>query len=214
MWKKQELHVQWNLVIRDTHGTVKNCPEFWGGVISQVHFYVMNRPRDWSSCDLNSQVVPISQVVLNTDFTVFEISVTKEWSAAKTTPKVPNISRWWGCITREHNWVKISDLSSLRFGSYQKKFGFIWAWFSLVLYIHCLTSVRQPDNIPIAVICCCFACPWKRISGYHLHTSGVRHNSMCFAERHGIHMVKGRGFDTVACKTERRTKGFWWSNPL
>ncbi len=24
--------------------------EFWGGLISQVCFYVLNRPRDWSSC--------------------------------------------------------------------------------------------------------------------------------------------------------------------
>ncbi len=44
------IHVQWNLGIRDTQGTVKNCPQFWGGLISQVHFYVLNRPRDWSSC--------------------------------------------------------------------------------------------------------------------------------------------------------------------
>ncbi len=29
-------YVQWNLGIRDTQGTVKNCPEFWGGLISQV----------------------------------------------------------------------------------------------------------------------------------------------------------------------------------
>ena len=38
--------VQWNLGIRDTQGTVKNCPEFGGGLISQVYFYVMNKPRD------------------------------------------------------------------------------------------------------------------------------------------------------------------------
>ncbi len=38
--------IQWNLGIRDTQGTVKNCPEFSGGLISQVHFYVLNRPRD------------------------------------------------------------------------------------------------------------------------------------------------------------------------
>ena len=31
-------------------GTVKNCPEFWGGLISQVHFYLLNKARDWSSC--------------------------------------------------------------------------------------------------------------------------------------------------------------------
>ncbi len=44
--------LQWNLGIRDTHGTVKNCPEFCGGLISQVYFYVLNMPRDWSRCPL------------------------------------------------------------------------------------------------------------------------------------------------------------------
>ncbi len=44
------MHIQWNRGIRDTQGTVKKCPEFRGGLISQVHSYVMNRPRDWSSC--------------------------------------------------------------------------------------------------------------------------------------------------------------------
>ncbi len=39
-------YIQWNLGIKDTQGTVKNCPEFRGGFISQVHFYVMNKPRD------------------------------------------------------------------------------------------------------------------------------------------------------------------------
>ncbi len=34
--------IQWNLGIRDTQGTVKNCPEF-RGLISQVHFYVLNK---------------------------------------------------------------------------------------------------------------------------------------------------------------------------
>ncbi len=43
-------NIQWNLGIKDTQGTVKNCLKFWGGLISQVHFYVLNRPRDWSSC--------------------------------------------------------------------------------------------------------------------------------------------------------------------
>ncbi len=28
------VHVQWNLGIRDTQGTVNTCPEFWGGLIS------------------------------------------------------------------------------------------------------------------------------------------------------------------------------------
>ena len=42
--------VQWNLGIRDTQGTVENCCEFWGGVISQVHFQVVNRSRDESIC--------------------------------------------------------------------------------------------------------------------------------------------------------------------
>ncbi len=36
--------LQWNLGIRATQGTVKNCPEFWGGLISQVNFYILNRP--------------------------------------------------------------------------------------------------------------------------------------------------------------------------
>ncbi len=41
-----DIHVQWNLGIRDTQGTAKNCPEFPGRLMFQVHFYVMNRPRD------------------------------------------------------------------------------------------------------------------------------------------------------------------------
>ncbi len=65
--------VQWNLGIRDTHGTVKNCPEFWGILISQVHICVLNRPIGTGVAALNSQVVPISQVVLKTDFTVEEL---------------------------------------------------------------------------------------------------------------------------------------------
>ncbi len=46
--RKEEIEkkIQWNLGIRDTHGTVQNCPEFGGGLISQVHIYVLNRPRD------------------------------------------------------------------------------------------------------------------------------------------------------------------------
>ncbi len=39
-------YIQWNLGIRDTQRTVKKGPEFWGGLISQVHFYVMNRSKD------------------------------------------------------------------------------------------------------------------------------------------------------------------------
>ena len=39
-------HIQWNLRTRDTQGTVKNCPEFGGDRISQVQFYVLNKPRD------------------------------------------------------------------------------------------------------------------------------------------------------------------------
>ncbi len=31
-------------------GTVNNCPEFWDGLISQIHLCVLNRSRDWSSC--------------------------------------------------------------------------------------------------------------------------------------------------------------------
>ncbi len=31
--------------IRDTEGTLKNCPGFWGGLISQLRFQVPNRPR-------------------------------------------------------------------------------------------------------------------------------------------------------------------------
>ena len=57
--------------MRDTQGTVKNCPEFCGGLISQVHFYVLNRLLDAEVAALNFQVVPISQVVLKTDFTVY-----------------------------------------------------------------------------------------------------------------------------------------------
>ncbi len=71
--------------IRDTQRSVKICPELWGGLISQVHYYVMNRPRDWSRCVLNSRVVPISQVVLKTGFTVFSsknnITATENCSA-------------------------------------------------------------------------------------------------------------------------------------
>ena len=40
------LYVQWNLGIWDTKGTVKNCPEIWGGLISQVHFPVLVSPKD------------------------------------------------------------------------------------------------------------------------------------------------------------------------
>ncbi len=36
----------WNLGIRDTQGTVNNCPEFRGGLMSQVHFHIMNTARD------------------------------------------------------------------------------------------------------------------------------------------------------------------------
>ncbi len=64
-------HTQWNLKIRDTQGTVKNwIPEYWGGLISQVHFYVLNRPIGSEVVVLNSQVVPTSQVVVQAGFTV------------------------------------------------------------------------------------------------------------------------------------------------
>ncbi len=33
------IYVQWNLGNRDTQRTVENRPEFWGGLISQVHFF-------------------------------------------------------------------------------------------------------------------------------------------------------------------------------
>ncbi len=33
--------ILWNRGIRDSQGTVENCPEFWGGLISQIHFYVL-----------------------------------------------------------------------------------------------------------------------------------------------------------------------------
>ncbi len=66
--------IQWNLGIRDTQGTVQNSPEFWGGLISQVQFYVLNRhSRSTAQHEvavLNSQVVPISQLVLKKGFTV------------------------------------------------------------------------------------------------------------------------------------------------
>ena len=65
--------VQWNLGIRDTQGAVKNCPEFRGG---QVHFYVLNRPRIKVGTEVavpNSQVVPTSQVVLETGVSLYII---------------------------------------------------------------------------------------------------------------------------------------------
>ena len=34
----------------ETPNGLKNCPEVGGCLFSQVHFYVLNRPRDWSSC--------------------------------------------------------------------------------------------------------------------------------------------------------------------
>ncbi len=40
------LYVQWNLRIKDSQGTVKNCPEYQGGFISQVHFRLLSRPKD------------------------------------------------------------------------------------------------------------------------------------------------------------------------
>ncbi len=45
-----EYDIQWNLGIRDTHGTVKHCPQFQGGLTSQVLLRVPNTPRDSSSC--------------------------------------------------------------------------------------------------------------------------------------------------------------------
>ncbi len=66
-------HIQWNLEIRDTRRTVKNSPEFWGGLISQVHFYVMNRPRDWSSCHWSS--CPYFSGGLKIGFTVHDIAI-------------------------------------------------------------------------------------------------------------------------------------------
>ena len=32
---------------------LKICPEFWGGLISQGYFHVLNGPRDWSRCPYN-----------------------------------------------------------------------------------------------------------------------------------------------------------------
>ena len=40
------LRLQSNLGIRDTQGTVKNWPQFQGGLISQVNLCVPNTPRD------------------------------------------------------------------------------------------------------------------------------------------------------------------------
>ncbi len=37
-WHFQALTLQWNLQIRDTQRTVKICPEFWGGLISHIHY--------------------------------------------------------------------------------------------------------------------------------------------------------------------------------
>ena len=47
--------------LRDTQGTVKNCPEFWGGLISQVHIsmYEIDFGTEVHVAVLMCQVVPI-----------------------------------------------------------------------------------------------------------------------------------------------------------
>lgn len=35
---------QWQLRTKDTQGTMEDCPEYRGGLISHVHFHVMKRP--------------------------------------------------------------------------------------------------------------------------------------------------------------------------
>ncbi len=65
------LVVQWHLGISDTQGTVKNCPEFWGGLFSQVYCNVYWICLGTEVTVLSYQVVPISQVVLKTGFTVW-----------------------------------------------------------------------------------------------------------------------------------------------
>ena len=62
------LYLQWNLGIRDTQGTVNNCPEFWGGLISHSMYWIGLGTEE---AVLNSQVVLISQVVLKAGFTVY-----------------------------------------------------------------------------------------------------------------------------------------------
>ena len=37
-WNQEDRHIQWNLGIRAPQGTVKNCPEFGGGLISGYSF--------------------------------------------------------------------------------------------------------------------------------------------------------------------------------
>ncbi len=49
-WMTQRMGLQWNLGIRDTQGTGEKCLKFWGGLISQVHFHVLNTATNWSSC--------------------------------------------------------------------------------------------------------------------------------------------------------------------
>ncbi len=67
-------HVQWNLGIRDTHGTVKTV------LNSEVVLFLRSISVNWIGLGtevaaLNSQVVHISQVVLKTGFTVFHLDM-------------------------------------------------------------------------------------------------------------------------------------------
>ncbi len=59
------MYIRWNLGIRDTQGTVPNCPEFC---------------LRWSYFSNPSQVVPISQVVLKTGLTVYVIVCLNSYS--------------------------------------------------------------------------------------------------------------------------------------
>ncbi len=63
LWRLKDamaLFIQSHIGTSDTQRTVKNCPEFWVGLISQVHFHALN--RNMKLCTrvdvLNSQVVP------------------------------------------------------------------------------------------------------------------------------------------------------------
>ncbi len=68
--------------IRDTQGTVINCPEFWGALISQVHFHVLNRHRDWSSCPYFSFVnidISYEMSIFTNDFdTAYKLCTNKQ----------------------------------------------------------------------------------------------------------------------------------------
>ncbi len=90
--------LQWNLGLKNTQGTVKNCPEFWGGLISQVHFYVLKRHRDWSSCPW-FQVVPLLKagytVISDKDYHISFSWNTMERNLGTWNTKTHNIQYLW-----------------------------------------------------------------------------------------------------------------------